>query len=144
MWRDRYRSASCVWLGPINVNRSGSGVESCTMAYGVDIVGECLHYSIRTGPGMMKFGGSALGRVRGMQHHLIARLAGGPVRVRVVGVGLMALDEAKKITSNFLGEASLLYAICNDLWGWVVVYRGLGDRRVGGVLHQLRIVLCVF
>ncbi len=104
-------------LEPIEVNHSGSGVESCTRAYGVDIVGECLHYSIRTGPGVMKFGGSALGRVGGMQHHLIVRLAGGAVRVSVVGVGLMTLYAAKKITSNFLGEARLLYAICNDLRG---------------------------
>ncbi len=54
----------------------------------------------------MKFGGSALGRVGGMQHHLIARLEGGGVQGNVVGVGLMALGPAKMIASNFLGEVS--------------------------------------
>ncbi len=59
-WR---RSASCVWLEPIEVNRSGSDVESYIRAYGVDIVGECLHHRIRTRPGAMKFGRSAWERV---------------------------------------------------------------------------------
>ncbi len=57
--------ASCVWLELIEVNRSGSVVESCRMAYSVDIVRESLHYSIRAGPGTMKFGRSSWRRVGG-------------------------------------------------------------------------------
>ncbi len=52
-----------------------------------------------------------------MEHHRIARLEGGPVRLSVVGVGLMALGPVRMIASNFLGEASLLNKICNELWG---------------------------
>ncbi len=52
-----------------------------------------------------------------MEHHLIARLEGGAVRLSVVGVGLMALGPAEMVASNFLGEASLLYEICNELRG---------------------------
>ncbi len=52
-----------------------------------------------------------------MEHHLIARLEGGPVRLSVVGVGLMALSPVRMIASNFLGEASLLNEICNKLRG---------------------------
>ncbi len=63
LWRDRCRSAICVWLEPIEVNCSGPGIESCRRADGVDVVGECLHNSIRTGPGAMNVGGSAWGRV---------------------------------------------------------------------------------
>ncbi len=37
---DRRPSASSVWFEPIEVNRSGCGVESCTRAYDEDIVGE--------------------------------------------------------------------------------------------------------
>ncbi len=52
-----------------------------------------------------------------MEHHLIARLEGGPVRLSVVGVGLMALGLARMIASHFLAEASLLYEIYNELRG---------------------------
>ncbi len=52
-----------------------------------------------------------------MEHHLIARLEGGPVRLSVVGVGLMALSPVRMIASNFLGEATLLNEICNELRG---------------------------
>ncbi len=52
-----------------------------------------------------------------MEHHLIARLEGGAVRLSAVGVGLMALGPAEMFASNFLGEASLLYEICNELRG---------------------------
>ncbi len=109
--------ASCVRLEAIEVNRSGSCVESCRGAYSVDIVGESLHYSIRAGPGAMKFGRSPWRRVGRMEHHLIARLEGGAMCLSVVGVGLMALGPAEMVASNFLRKASLLYEICNELRG---------------------------
>ncbi len=50
-----------------------------------------------------------------MEHHLIARLEGGHVRLSVEGVGLIAVGLARMIASNFLAEASLLYEIYNEL-----------------------------
>ncbi len=74
-----------------------------------------------------------------MEHHPIARLEGRAVGLSVVGVGLMALGPAKMIASDFSGEASLLYEICNELRGlgcglWNT--GEIGDRRVGGVIVQ--------
>ncbi len=71
-----------------------------------------------------------------MEHHPIARLEEREVALSVVGVGLMALGPAEMVASNFSGEASLLYEICNELRGlgsglWNT--EGIGDRRVGGV-----------
>ncbi len=37
VWMDRRRSASYVWLEPIEVNRSGFDVESYIRAYGVPL-----------------------------------------------------------------------------------------------------------
>ncbi len=40
---DRRPWANCVCIEPIEVNRSGSGVESCKRACSEDIVRESLH-----------------------------------------------------------------------------------------------------
>ncbi len=67
-----------------------------------------------------------------MEHHPIARLEGR-------ALGLMALGPAKMIASDFSGEASVLYEICNELrrLGCGLWNTGeIGDRRVGGVLVQ--------
>ncbi len=67
-----------------------------------------------------------------MEHHLIARLEGGAVCLSVVGVGLMALGPTEMVTSNFLGEASLLYEICNELRGLACGLWNTGELEVEG------------
>ncbi len=91
---------------------------------------ESLHYSIRAGPGATKFGRSPWRRVGGMEHHLIARLEGGAVRLSVVG--LMALGRVEVVASNFLGEASLLYELCNELRGLDCGLWNTGELEVEG------------
>ncbi len=67
-----------------------------------------------------------------MEHHLIARLEGGAVCLSVVGVGLMALGPAEMVASNFLGDASLLYEICNELGGLGCGLWNTGELKVEG------------
>ncbi len=56
------------------------------------------------------------------------------MRLSVVGVGLMALGPAEMIASNFLGEASLLYEICNELRGLGCRFWNTGELEVEGVV----------
>ncbi len=65
-----------------------------------------------------------------MEYHLIARLEGGALCLSVVGVSLMALGSAKMIASNFFGEASLLYEICNELQGMGCGFWNTGELEI--------------